>query len=267
MNSHDRAALEVPRLRRGAHRFLRRLAAHAWEHENESGRWEITLPPDVAALPEHQRFRVHARQEARRLARAQLYDLDGEISRQAVCLGAAIREGQHDEAAAPAGHPLVAVTLGIEPPAPAGFVRWRDAIGCNGLGAPVVACHWGPAPGGGRWLAWWADSRAMAAAWAAEAEAEGQHLDTSFVPLIFGPIMSWAVAMMASTRPSRLGACAAGAAPSSTAAASVCGVSVGTMISSLALMCRFGTRLPSGRVTGHHPVDGIGRPTRCPAHH
>jgi len=28
----------------------------------------------------------------------------------------------------------------------------------------------------------------MAAAWAAEAETEGQHLDTSFVPLIFGPL-------------------------------------------------------------------------------
>ncbi len=70
MGSHDLSARNLPRLRRGAHRFLRGLAVHAWEHQNEFGRWEITLPPDVAVLPEHQRFRVHAKHEARRLARA-----------------------------------------------------------------------------------------------------------------------------------------------------------------------------------------------------
>jgi hypothetical protein len=188
MGSHDLSARDLPRLRRGAHKFLRGLAAHAWEHRNEFGRWEITLPPDVAVLPEHQRFRVHARQEARRLVRAQLYDLDAEITGRAVCLGAAIREGRHEEAVALAGHPRVAVTLGIEPPAPSGFVRWRDGIGCNGLGAPVVACHWGPAVGGGRWLAWWADSHAMAAGWAAEAAAASQHVDAGLVARLFGPL-------------------------------------------------------------------------------
>ena len=66
MGSHDLPARDLPRLRRGAHKFLRGLAAHAWEHQNEFGRWEITLPPDVAVLPEHQRFRVHAKQEAPR---------------------------------------------------------------------------------------------------------------------------------------------------------------------------------------------------------
>ncbi len=66
MGSHDLSTRDLPRLRRGAHKFLRGLAAHAWEHQNEFGRWEITLPPDVAVLPEHQRFRVHAKQEAPR---------------------------------------------------------------------------------------------------------------------------------------------------------------------------------------------------------
>jgi hypothetical protein len=188
MGSHDFAARDLPRLRRGAHEFLRRLAAHAWEHQNEFGRWEITLPPDIAVLPEHRRFRVHAGQEARRLARAQLYDLDAEITGRAVHLGAAIRGGRHEEAVALAGHPRVAVTLGIEPPAPSGFVRWRDGIGYNGLGAPVVACHWGPALGGGRWLAWWADSHAMAAGWAAEAAKASQHIDAGFVTRLFGPL-------------------------------------------------------------------------------
>jgi hypothetical protein len=182
MGSHDFPARDLPRLRRGAHRFLRGLAAHAWEHENEFGRWEITLPPDVAALPEHRRFKVHARQEARRVARAQLYDLDAELTRRAVHLGAAIRQGRHEEAVALAGHPRVAATIGIEPPAPSGFVRWRDGIGYNGLGAPVIACHWGPGLGGGRWLAWWADSHAMAAASAAP------HIDAGFVTRLFGPL-------------------------------------------------------------------------------
>lgn len=180
---------DLRRLRRGAHGFLRRTAAHAWAHENEYGRWEITLPPDVAALPAHKRYREHARQEARRLAVAQLYDLDGEITGQAVRLGASIYHGRHEEAVALAGHSHVAATLGIQPPAAAGFLRWRDGIGYNGLGAPVVACHWGPAVGGGsRWLAWWADSEAMAAAYAADARAAGQHIDAGMVTRIFGPL-------------------------------------------------------------------------------
>jgi hypothetical protein len=132
----------------------------AWEHQDDGDRREITLPPDVAALPGHQRFRVHARQEARRLAGAQLCDLDPEITGRAACLGAAIGQGRHEEAVVLAGHPGVAATLGIQPPAASGFVRWRDGIGYNALGAPVVACHWGPAPGGGRWLAWRAGSHA-----------------------------------------------------------------------------------------------------------
>jgi hypothetical protein len=109
------------------------------------------------------------------------------ISGRAADLAAAIGLEQPQQDAAMAGHPHVAVTMGTQPQAASGFVRWRDAIGCNALGAPVIACHWGPAPGG-QWLAWWADGRAMAAAWAAEARADGQHVDTSSVPQIFGQL-------------------------------------------------------------------------------
>jgi hypothetical protein len=188
MADHEFSPGDLPRLRRGAYEFMRRHAARAWEHHYDGARWAITLPPDVAALPGHQRFRVHARQEARRLAGAQLYDLDPGITGRAVGLGAAIRQGRHEEALALAGHPGVAAALGIQPPAAAGFVRWRGAIGYNGLGAPVVACHWGPATGGGRWLAWWADGHATAAGYAAQAKAAGQYISTASLTRIFGPL-------------------------------------------------------------------------------
>lgn len=92
MADHDIPAVELSRLRRDAHAFLRRHAAHAWQHQHDGIRWDIILPPDVAGLPEHQRYRAHARQEARRLAQAQLYDLDAAITGRVVYLGAAIRQ-------------------------------------------------------------------------------------------------------------------------------------------------------------------------------
>ena len=187
---HGFLAGDVSRLRRGAHEFLRRHAARAWEHQHAGVRWDITLPPDVEGLPEHERFRAHARQEARRLAVAQLYDLDAEITARAAGLGAAIRQGRHEEAVALAGHPRVAATMGTGPPAAAGFLRWRDrgGIGYNLLGAPVLACHWGPAPGAGTWLAWWADGHAMAAGYAAQAQAAGLYISAGSVTRIFGPL-------------------------------------------------------------------------------
>ena len=190
MGDHGLMAAEVSRLRRGAHEFLRRHAARAWEHQHDGVRWDITLPPDVAALPEHERFRAHARQEARRLAVAQLYDLDAEITARAAGHGAAIRQGRHEEAVALAGHPRVAATMGIDPPAASGFLRWRDpgGIGYHPLGAPVLACHWGPAPGGGTWLAWWADGQAVAAGYAAQAQAAGLYISAGSVTRIFGPL-------------------------------------------------------------------------------
>jgi len=93
MGDHGLVAAELSRLRRSAHEFLRRHAARAWEHQHDGVRWDITLPPDVAGLPEHERYRAHARQEARRLAVAQLYDLDVQITALAAGHGAAIRQG------------------------------------------------------------------------------------------------------------------------------------------------------------------------------
>jgi hypothetical protein len=180
---------ELSRLRRGAHAFLRRHAAHAWAHEDGGQRWELILPPDVAALPQRQRLRTHARQEARRLATAHLYDLDPGVTERAVLLGAAIRKSGDANAVALAGH--ASVTTSIQPPAATGFLRWQDGIGYNGLGATVIACHWGPwGPPArpGWWLAWWADGHAMASGYAAQARAAGQCLSPDLMTLIFGPL-------------------------------------------------------------------------------
>ena len=128
---------------------MRGPARPAWQFQAEDGELQITLPPDIAALPERERYQVHARREASRLARARLYDLDPDSTEAAVRSGAAIFEELHKEAVAWAGDPLVVATLGIQAPAASGFVRWQGGIGCNDLGAAVVVCHWGPAPGGG----------------------------------------------------------------------------------------------------------------------
>lgn len=89
-----------------------------------------------------------------------------------------------------AGHRRVVATLGITIPATSGFLRWNDpgGIGCNALGAPVIACHWGPVPGAGTWLAWWVDGQVMAAGYAAQACAAGQYLSAGWVTRIFGPL-------------------------------------------------------------------------------
>jgi len=128
MGDHDFLTGDLSRLRRGAHEFLRQHAARAGEHQHDGVRWDITLPPDVAGLPAHERFRVHARHEARRLAGAQLYDLDAEVTGQAADLGAAIRQGRHEEAVTLAGHSRVAAASGIDAPAASGFLRWRDQL-------------------------------------------------------------------------------------------------------------------------------------------
>jgi hypothetical protein len=70
--------------------------------------------------------------------------------------------------------------------------------------------------------------------------------------------MSWAVAMTASTRPSRLGAWIVAAARADGAAGPACGVADGMMISSADPGGRPGSRLPSGGVSGRHMVDAIG---------
>jgi hypothetical protein len=193
MCHRDLSPQDLPRLRRGAYEFLRRYAARAWEFRRGDDRWGIDLPPEVEALPEHKRFRVHARQEARRLADAQLYDVCAEITERAALLGAAIRERRHEEAVALAGRANVVETLGIQAPAASGFLRWRDpnGIGYNTRGVPLVACHWGPVAGQGRWLVWWSDNYAMVKLYAADTQAHDEqawrHMSVGVLPT-FGPL-------------------------------------------------------------------------------
>ncbi|MEV5704841.1 hypothetical protein [Actinoallomurus sp. NPDC052274] len=187
----DFSPQDLPRLRRSAYDFLRLNAVGAWEHQHGNDRWQIFMPPEIEALPARRRLRTHARQEAQRLADAALYDLSLEVTERATLLGAAIRENRHEEAVALAGRPTVVDTVGIRAPAASGFLRWRDphGIGYNERGAPILACHWGPAAGKGRWLVWWSDTRAMARSYAAEADTRdmARILSTGLLP-IFGPL-------------------------------------------------------------------------------
>jgi hypothetical protein len=70
---------EVAWLHRGVHAFVRAHAARAWVHEDNGQRWEIMLPPGVAALPAHKRYRALA---------PWLYDVDAEVTARAAALGA-----------------------------------------------------------------------------------------------------------------------------------------------------------------------------------
>jgi hypothetical protein len=193
MRDRDPSPQDLPRLRRNAYEFLRRYAAVAWEERHGDNRWEIDLPPEVEALPERKRFRAQARQEARRVADAQLYDVCAGLTQRAALLGAAIREDRHEEAVALAGRPNVVETLGIQAPAVSGFLRWRDpnGVGYNARGVPLVACHWGPAAGQGRWLVWWSDNYGMAKGYAADARAHDEqawrYMSVGLLPM-FGPL-------------------------------------------------------------------------------
>jgi hypothetical protein len=181
---------DLPRLRRAAYRFMRSPAGSGpdWRFQAEDGTLDITLPPDVAALPERERFGAHARQEARRIATAELYDLDPGVTAAAVTLGAAIYDTHHQHAVTLAGDARVAATLGIRAPARSGFMRWQGGIGRNSLNAQTVACHWGPTLGGGCWLAWWADWPAMAAAVCAQLQDEGLSAGVEALAETAGPL-------------------------------------------------------------------------------
>jgi hypothetical protein len=154
----------VTALRRGAYQFLTHYAAFAWQTSFGDLAWNISVPPHMEALPEQHRYRTHARQEARRVAQADLYDVCPQTTRNARDIGAGIHQGPHRDAVRTAGHHDVIDTLGIQPPSPSGFLRWRDpdGIGRNDHGTPYVACHWGPTPDAGRWLVWWSDTSTMA---------------------------------------------------------------------------------------------------------
>ena len=87
MHHRDPSPQDLPRLRRSAYQFLRRHAATAWEFWAGDDGWDIDMPPEVEALPERKRFRAHARQEASRLAGAQLYDVGAAVTERARAVG------------------------------------------------------------------------------------------------------------------------------------------------------------------------------------
>ncbi len=141
MGDYDFLAGDLSRLRQGAHEFLRRYAARAWDHEHDGVRWDITLPPDVAGLPRMSGSGCTPGKRPAGSRGAQLYDVDAEVTGRAAGLGAAIRRGRHEEAATLADYPRVAATSGIDAPAASGFLRWQDpgGIGCIPEPGPVVA--------------------------------------------------------------------------------------------------------------------------------
>jgi hypothetical protein len=181
----------ISKLRRSAHQFLTRYAVLAWETEFAGTSWQIRLPSDVESLPAHQRHRTHARQEARRLATAPMYDLCTHSTRQALALAQGPGDGPYQSAVSATGSDDIVGTLAIEPPSPTGFVRWRAEIGHNTFGVPYAACHWGPAASGALWLVWWSDSHTLAKIYTAHARRHigdvGQTIQTGFVD-IFGPL-------------------------------------------------------------------------------
>jgi hypothetical protein len=172
-------------LRRGAFQFLTRYGVAAWETTFAGMSWQIRLPPDVEALPVHRRYRAHVRQEARRLAAARLYEVCPRSTQQVLELAQGWHRGAHPGAVSAWGRGGVVETLGIEPPSPSGFVRWGAGIGRNEWGVPYLACHWGTAARGARWLVWWSDSHTLARIYAARTPAHltgARHvLDTGFV--------------------------------------------------------------------------------------
>ncbi|REF00598.1 hypothetical protein [Thermomonospora umbrina] len=162
--------------RRGAYEFLRRYAPTAWTHEHGGKRWHILMPADVARLPEPRRYRVHARQEARRVNMAELFVVCPRTTERAVSGGRLLFDSTHQEAVEMAERPNVLSTAGITPPARHGFVVWQAPAGVGAAEppGPVVACHWGPLDGGGTWIVWWSDQHAANARYRQQARAEGE---------------------------------------------------------------------------------------------
>jgi hypothetical protein len=163
-------AQEVPRLRRCCHTFFSKYAAVAWTQQYGGQRWDLALPPDIQALPEDERAKAHARHEAQRLADAHLYALSPEVSHATVFLGAMIQRNARELAVSTGGRPNHVAPLAGEPPSSTGFLHWQDlgGVAYDDKGAPVTACHWGPADGG-HWVAWWSDGATLTDIHAAEA--------------------------------------------------------------------------------------------------
>lgn len=150
-NSRPKAIWE---LRRSTHRFLVRFAVAFWMSRED----EPLVPPSLGHLHGHRRRKALARQEARRLSRAALYDFDPAATALAVELGAMLRMGAHAQAVMIAGRANVVDSMGIEPPAPCGFLRWGTGVGYTiDGGAPIIACHWDKTAEG-CWIVFWADN-------------------------------------------------------------------------------------------------------------
>ncbi|WP_207939491.1 hypothetical protein, partial [Actinomadura darangshiensis] len=111
-----------------------------------------------ATLPARQQPRALAADEAARFKAAHVYGLDEAATTAAVTLGADMVD-YTSHGAAPGVH-RVWTPIAV-PPAQAGLLRWAGGIGYNGVGVPLIACHWGPLPQG-TWLAWWPDHRITA---------------------------------------------------------------------------------------------------------
>jgi hypothetical protein len=152
---------EICRLRRSTHTFLARYGKHFWATLLASGEGPLDVPPALEALPDAQRPKALARDEAKRLSQAALFCLDAKASDLAVELGATIRTAAHPAAVMTAGHPNVVASMNIAPPASYGFLRWTNSVGYSTAGAPIIACHWGRIPEG-FWLVYWADNHVVA---------------------------------------------------------------------------------------------------------
>lgn len=145
-------------LRRSTHRFLARFAVPFWGSQED----EPHVPPSLEHLHGDKRRKTLARQEARRLSRAALYDFDPTATALAVELGAMLRMGVHARAVMTTGRTSVVDSMDIRPPAPCGFLRWRTGVGYTiDGGAPIIACHW-QKTAEGCWIVFWADNHIAA---------------------------------------------------------------------------------------------------------
>ncbi|WP_030169957.1 hypothetical protein [Spirillospora albida] len=141
-------------LRRATHRCIIRYGEALWASEHAlAGR--LNAPPAIAALPADRQPRALAADEAARFAKANVYGLDEAVTTAAVTLGSQMVSYTSRNAAKDTYRGLTPIA---EPPTQAGLLRWANGIGYDGLGVPLIACHWGSIPDG-IWMAWWADNR------------------------------------------------------------------------------------------------------------
>lgn len=144
------------RIRRSAHEAIT-VFGKAVYGANLEATGGLTAPPAIHELPAAQQPEALAEDEAARVADAHLYALDEEATAAAVQLGAELPGFEPGPFERLASRRFLAEAF--DPPAPSGLLRWASGVGYTCVGTPVIACHWGPSPGG-TWVAWWADNRA-----------------------------------------------------------------------------------------------------------